>query len=386
LKSSRIKGNQEISREQLPSRIAALDGVRGVAVTFVVLFHFGVFPVGWVGVQIFFVLSGYLITDILLRAKKYSPLAYFIRFYWRRSLRILPVYVFFLAMVLANFAATGMPTSWPTDWPYLVTYTTNLARLRESDVGRIFVHLWSLALEEQFYLIWPFAIYFLTLDRLKICVAAVIIASPIIRATVYVVLSHGGVDTDLIGRAIYSLPFTQFDAFAFGGGIAIWRLEGAERARAVLVVSGLLAILLGCTVLLYQHFAQAGAFKASLGYQLYLLAGGGFVWGYSLIDFLVAAWLVCTLQKFGASSLLESRALTRIGVISYGIYVYHLPVLVAIEWLLQYQSRLSLSEVFIPYAALVLLASELSFRFMESPVLKFKTYLRPVLKTRDSGI
>jgi len=358
--------------QHFTDRIAALDGIRGIAVILVVLFHFGFFPAGWVGVQIFFVLSGYLITNILLRARELPLFSYLIRFYWRRSLRIFPLYFFFLAIVLVIFAVSGLPASFPTDWPYLVTYTTNLARLRESDVGRAFVHLWSLALEEQFYLVWPFAVYFLSLARLKQCVVAILLLSPVLRAIIYVVLSRRGMDSDMIGRAIYGLPLTQFDAFAFGGAIAIWRLQAMQRAGAQFVVIGLLTVTLGGAVLLYQHFTHLGAFKASFGYQLYLLAGGGFVWGYSLIDLFAAAGIICALQKVGTFNLLENQALTRVGVISYGVYVYHLPLLAAIEWLLPNQSSLLHSAIFLPYIALVLLVSELSFRLLESPILKSK--------------
>jgi peptidoglycan/LPS O-acetylase OafA/YrhL len=76
-------------------RIKSLDGIRAVAVFLVLLFHVGLFPAGWVGVQVFFVLSGYLISDILLRERELPFPEYLVRFYWRRSLRILPLYLFF---------------------------------------------------------------------------------------------------------------------------------------------------------------------------------------------------------------------------------------------------------------------------------------------------
>ena len=71
-------------------RYRSLDGLRAVAVSLVVVFHFEIFPAGWIGVQIFFVLSGYLITSILLREKERPLVSYLGRFYWRRALRIFP--------------------------------------------------------------------------------------------------------------------------------------------------------------------------------------------------------------------------------------------------------------------------------------------------------
>src|SRR4029077_13536960 len=99
------------------SRLAELDGLRGIAIALVVLFHFGLFPPGWVGVQLFFVLSGYLISDILLTEKEKPFPAYLSRFYWRRSLRIFPLYFFYLIITSALFAATREPKSLEIDWP-----------------------------------------------------------------------------------------------------------------------------------------------------------------------------------------------------------------------------------------------------------------------------
>src|SRR6267154_625078 len=98
--------------------VKSLDGIRGLAVSLVVLFHFGLFPAGWVGVQIFFVLSGYLITSILLLEKARPFAEYVGRFYWRRSLRIFPLYFAFLAVVLATYVAIGKPESFAADWPF----------------------------------------------------------------------------------------------------------------------------------------------------------------------------------------------------------------------------------------------------------------------------
>src|ERR1700744_1968541 len=127
--------------------IKSLDGIRAISVLTVVLFHLGLAPFGWIGVQVFFVLSGYLITGILMRAKAEASIEYFGRFYWRRSLRIFPVYFVFLGFAAFWFA------SFRDDWPWLVTYTADFARLRGTDISAPFVHLWSLAVEEQFYLI-----------------------------------------------------------------------------------------------------------------------------------------------------------------------------------------------------------------------------------------
>jgi peptidoglycan/LPS O-acetylase OafA/YrhL len=90
----------------MSARLAELDGLRGIAVGFVVLFHFGLFPPGWIGVQLFFVLSGYLISDILLTEREKPFSTYLGRFYWRRTLRIFPLYFSYLVVISVLFAAT----------------------------------------------------------------------------------------------------------------------------------------------------------------------------------------------------------------------------------------------------------------------------------------
>ena len=178
--------------------IKALDGIRALAILPVVFFHLGLLPVGWVGVQLFFVLSGYLITKILVAAKENDLRPYLSRFYWRRSLRIFPLYFVFLAIAAISFSA------FREDWPWLVTYTANFARLRETDLSEPFVHLWSLAVEEQFYLVWPFVLYFASTDALRRLIIAIIVAAPLLRLGIFVAFHQ--MPQDWLGRAIYGLP------------------------------------------------------------------------------------------------------------------------------------------------------------------------------------
>src|SRR5689334_13554869 len=89
--------------------IKALDGVRGIAILLVILFHYGYLGCGWIGVQLFFVLSGFLITSILIKDKGQSLKQYLKRFYWRRSLRIFPLYYLYLFVMLAAFLLFRIP-------------------------------------------------------------------------------------------------------------------------------------------------------------------------------------------------------------------------------------------------------------------------------------
>jgi peptidoglycan/LPS O-acetylase OafA/YrhL len=171
-------------------RVPALDGIRGVAVLWVVLFHatntmghtfapikavLAVTQAGWFGVEIFFALSGFLITGILIDSKHRRD--YFQSFYWRRTLRIFPIYFGVLILLLIiPWATKALQTEgW---WrfvdlqPWFWLYGTN--SLRELHPGQPIMefdwfeltHLWSLAVEEHFYLVWPLLVYLLTRRQL----------------------------------------------------------------------------------------------------------------------------------------------------------------------------------------------------------------------------
>ena len=133
----------------------ALDGLRALAITLVVCFHFFGLPGGYLGVDLFFVLSGFLITTLLLEERARYHAISFGRFYLRRALRLFPALWVFLAASLVIYAALGSGVRGQLKAVVLgLTYTTNLGVITGHWDGR-FGHLWSLAVEEQFYLVWP---------------------------------------------------------------------------------------------------------------------------------------------------------------------------------------------------------------------------------------
>ena len=174
-------------------RIASLDGLRAVSIALVLFAHLAGtrgFPVpysvgnflelGSLGVRVFFVISGFLITGLLLREIGGAGRIDLLRFYLRRTLRIFPPYYVFLAVVLFASAA-GLLTLHPGDFGHAVTYTSNYHPERSWFVG----HTWSLAVEEQFYLLWP-ALLILLGGRRGLWLAAIFVAlSPVIRLAVW---------------------------------------------------------------------------------------------------------------------------------------------------------------------------------------------------------
>ena len=208
----------------MPRYIKSLDGLRGLGLFFVLYYHyFGSHKNPWLGfawiwVQMFFVQSGYLITKLLIADKGATFRAYITRFYWRRALRILPPYVAFLSVFGLAYAFLGRPHDFLVHFPYLATYTYNFTRLVPSlHYNLNFIHLWSLAIEEQFYLLWPLVIFFLSGRRLKQVLILIIILGPICRwllgayLTRYCAAGDGGVGFDpfAVGEAVYTFTLSQ---------------------------------------------------------------------------------------------------------------------------------------------------------------------------------
>jgi peptidoglycan/LPS O-acetylase OafA/YrhL len=177
-----------------------------------------------------------------------------------------------------------------------------------------------------------------------------------------------GHDQDWIGRNIYCLPGSQVDAFAVGAAISLWRLDQLKRAPALAAATAALAAGLGFMVLLHQHLAYQAAVKWSLGYSMYLLPAGGFMWGYSMINFVSAAVIVLALQGHWTCRLLEYGAVVHVGRISYGLYVLHLPIIVAANTT-PFSSGVRLALC----AATLFALAELSFCYFEKPILNWKS-------------
>ena len=356
--------------------VLGLDGIRGIAVLLVMLFHFGYLAAGWIGVQIFFALSGYLITSILLADKASSFSAFAGRFYWRRTLRIFPLILVFLLLLAAIYRFSGAPASFAADWPWLLTFTANFARMREGDLGPHVVHMWSLAVEEQFYLVWPLLLFFVPVAMFRWVVAAFLLGAPVLRLVVFQALLGAGFDEEYAGKAACVLPFMQFDAFAAGAAIPLWRLDRMRHAGRLLVATTCVAAAAGLCMLASQHFRGEGAFVSSLGFAHLLVQGHGYVWGYSLLNVLSMLWIVCTIQGIGPAQLLENRGMVWVGKVSYGIYVYHLPILfagvfVAERMDLQLSGGLRL-VFFAAWVITVMAVAGASYKWLEMPFLKLK--------------
>jgi peptidoglycan/LPS O-acetylase OafA/YrhL len=350
----------------------ALDGMRGAAILAVILLHYTWLSVGWVGVQMFFVLSGFLITTILLGDAHLPFGAYLKRFYWRRTLRIFPLYFGYLLVLSLVYRIYGEPTDFGRHAPYLFSYLFNLEFLFDWGTSKALVfHLWSLSIEEQFYLLWPCVVFLLPRRTLKMLVIALIVAGPVIRALAVVWLQTINDSPKFVALGSNNLTPCQLDAFAIGAAVALFADKLSHVGdRAFLAATGFLLV---CGQLNSLIVTGSLALDTSFGFPGFLWVGWLHTWGYSLIDLWSAALLLTALRPSTVmSSILSWGPLAYVGKISYGVYVLHLVTMqVVLDRFGAAHGLVNLGRFAIYLTALLVIAG-LSYRWFETPFLRLK--------------
>lgn len=329
-------------------RIDRLDGIRTIAIAMVVAAHLGLWGNGWMGVPLFFVLSGFLITRILRR--NWAAKSFWTPFYIKRATRILPPLV--LALIIA---ALFFSIPWRKLGLYYVFFGANIAEvLHRGESGGLGV-LWSLAVEEQYYLLWPFAIRFLDRRHLIQLLVALLLFEPVLRAAFTPVFNSMW--------PIYFLTPFQLDGLAAGSLLAVL-LEDAAAIEWLRRWSGkvtfVLFVLFGALgrIPVFNVGANSIAFN-SLGYSLVSLAAVSFV-AYVLLK-----------PEAIISKALGMSFVVFLGTISYGIYLFHA---LGIELAVRTGRHLGVFHLH-RLAGLALLPvvafSWLSFRFYEQPIIQW---------------
>tara|TARA_B100001750_G_scaffold246921_1_gene270855 strand:- start:473 stop:1597 length:1125 start_codon:yes stop_codon:yes gene_type:complete len=343
----------------------ALDGFRAIAVCLVLLDHFFLVPLGYLGVKAFFVLSGYLITLILLSTTS-SPFPTFARvFYQRRAMRIFPLYYSYIAVLGVTYLLLHKPEGMAGNWPYLVSYTANFAPLDPQwRASAFFAHLWSLATEEQFYIVWPPVVWLMarTGGVRRVGAAAAV-------ATVLLPVSHvllvDAVDIDPV--AAQWLPTRHFDALTGGALLACIPIRQIPHAlrwtwgMALVVGSALVVAALVNTAPASAHFEPLGPLDAGLYHVSSTPLGNT---GLNLV--FIAAVVTCVLHQPTARAL-GRPVLVWMGKVSYGTYVLHYPL--GILWQRAGWTH-SLGFPFYLLAAFALAGA--SYYLLERPFLRMK--------------
>lgn len=356
-------------------RIPALDGLRGVAILLVLVCHSvfeafrpstklltGLVIAGrltWSGVDLFFVLSGFLIGGILLDAKS-SP-NYFKTFYIRRAYRILPMYAVLLTLFslryisprgLAAFASSSIP------WAAYATFTQNFWMATIGGLGApSMAATWSLAVEEQFYLTIPFFIRKINRLRLTYVLLSVVIAAPVLRT----VLNFG---FDHAQTACFVLTLCRADALSLGVLCAI--LVRSDRSWKFVLSHR--SVLRSATMILALGLIPLTILDQRLNTPIVTV-------GFSWLAFFYTAILLVTITQASSTFLrvLDSSILRQLGVLAYATYLLHNPCMEACGRLF---ARLGYPNDGVQHlagllgVAIALAIAKLSWKYFETPLLR----------------
>lgn len=335
------------------------------------------FDGGYLGVQAFFVLSGFLLTPILVDMKSRLPLKrYVVSFYGRRMLRIFPLYYTYLlvagglaAIALLAFHQDHLPAvaRLYRQLPYAVTYLYDFFYVSAAFQDTpLLVHFWSLAVEEQFYLVWPLFIWLTPRDKLTRSLCLIALAGPLARLAAYAFYCRvGGAGfVQDPSQVIYGLPFSHFDAFAIGGWSAL--LGKTNWKRSAWILTGIACVAgIGTQFIVNGHIGLK-----SLGYPPFMSGEWKSVWGYSLLNLTFAAILRAVKSNSFLPPLFSNPCVQYLGRISYGLYVYHFPVI----WLFRNRWTDGLHPFLLDVGALAatIAVSALSYELFEKKCIALK--------------
>jgi peptidoglycan/LPS O-acetylase OafA/YrhL len=378
------------------AHVPALDGVRGLAIALVFARHLSLVPwfrlsssaadqaiagvagAGWIGVDLFFVLSGFLITGVLLddRERAAPMSAKLGRFYWRRTLRIMPLYyvacaiLFFVVPALPYFRAQPEIAMLHQSEPWYWLYGVNLLDVIHGGAWTPFNtgHFWSLAVEEQFYLVWPLIVLATSRKTLVRVVAGLIVAGPFVRMACLAFLGGAG------PSAAYTISFARVDVLGAGALLAIMYRGDRDRWKRLQTATpwfGAIALMIFTLIAVRRGVDEShDPVMQTLGYSVVALGMGSLVAGLLRVDNATAP----------LGRIFSAAPLRTLGKYSYCLYIVHYPLMAVMD--------LAWPHVHIPpmfgsqlpawaaYGAVLASSSFaiawVSWRLLESPMLALK--------------
>jgi len=384
--------SQSLVRSSLGGHLLTLDGVRGLAIVMVLAHNLNVLAgrqtpagqaveflddLGWVGVQLFFVLSGFLITGILLDTRESDN--YYRAFLARRVLRIFPLYYGTLAVAFVVLPLVGSRHPPPEGQVWLWTYTSNWAAPAGHENPE-FPHFWSLAVEEQFYLVWPFVVRALSPRRLLALCVGLGAAAFVIR----VGMRLGGSGP----QPVYMWTICRMDALALGGAVATTlRIPHAAVAvgrRDRAIGWGALGLALA-GFLITRGDPRTTILSQTIGYSILAITFAGLVF---------AAVMVEARRRGALYRALAWRPLRALGTYSYGMYVFHMPIHRAIglpilrQWVREDEpvgAKIGVAYL-VATSAVTFLVAVVSYHLIEQRFLGLKRYFVPSrTRTPEAG-
>jgi len=332
-----------------------LDSFRGIGILWIIYCHYvpynNFFRFGWISLEVFFVLSGFLITKVLLYSVNRPH--FFKNFYARRVLRIFPIYYLFITLsflIIFLFTKEESSLYLKNNFGYYYAYLHNFLFVFDGlEPENYLTHLWSLAMEEQFYFLWPLVIYFVKdVKKLrKILLVSIIL----VLITRIVVWWNWGERFEVY----HCNTFTRIDTIAFGCllGCGFSYKELSKTVRIIILFLCIAVFPAG--VILYDNYFFTNPFFCTIGYT-----------AISILSIGMIEYFISNDNRF--LFLKHNQLLNYLGQISYGMYLVHIPIYFFIS------SRTSLPHPLNGVASLGLsfLIAAVSYRFYEEPFLRLK--------------
>lgn len=398
-----VAGNTEQTVPANRVYYPALDGLRAVAFLLVFLEHYALLPWGWAGVNIFFVLSGFLITGILWDTR--DRLDRTRNFYIRRILRIFPLYY---GVFLALFLTTPLfHWKWSIEWIAWPLYIGNFLRfinhgalstaqlavadgLLHSPFHNIVLHLghfWSLCVEEQFYLFWPTAVFWARSKRklTLLCFLLVVVAS-FARITI----QHYA-PASILGEGVpFRILTFQPDSLLLGAGLALlWRGEHRHLLQRIASMIALFSTFAIVVYFIWQAHFIGHNFRHGYIYPVWTQT-----WGLSFIELVAGSFIICALRPGSLTyRILKVKPLRYLGRISYGAYVYHeIPHAVILKAVLHLGRRSAFvlnhhgSITLVIALLFTLCIAALSFHYFEASFLNLKKRWAPASTLKPTSV
>ena len=372
--------------------------MRALALLLVIGFHCNLIGMGWIGVQLFFVLSGFLITRVLCIQRQQSQdiWTYWKTFLLKRARRILPAFWVYLALALfiasVFFADAPASQNAQKDWLWSALFAYNW-RSTMTGTGSTYLltHTWSLAVEEQFYLLWPGLILLLPLTpRWNTPVRwllLLILLAPVLRAMSPIVFSFiPQIDPNNLAHAVAMSVFSHIDAFAVGALIHFLPDPLSNKQSKRVFVGGFITLFISAVVLgmwvngMGVTPASALGAPLTLGYPNTLSQHHQYIWGYSFIA-LISGGVIMLAKNFGpVTTALEWKWIRLFGKASYSGYLWHFPLA---HWLspmiikvheVSNAGLIISTLLWLPFYLLILtLVMTLSYRLVERPMLVWRS-------------